>query len=289
MKNRVELLMEFEDQVGSLSPELVETYRMDPPKLYSVTQRVRVAKQPRGGFLKPGDLHILSLGDGSAALPGPENIHATRIGTTVDYLTRAVTGTDKNEAFSICEAGARMVREEFHYADMLSRVNGLDDESVRNAIALSSYDAAYRGGRGAYLPIASSDPDSATVESVREMVRRSAAFLDKFGPKTLDGITFEGGYTPWVAFGDADFLTEGTLWDFKVYRGEYSSYNTLQLLMYWRMGTYAKPHRFLGLKHLGFFNPRRNEIAMADIANIPQDAVEKIDRDVIHYEFGFCF
>ena len=48
--------------------------------------------------------------------------------------------------------------------------------------------------------------------------------------------TFEGGYTNIVSSGDGDYLTEDTLWDFKVSKEEPKSKYTLQLLMYYIMG-----------------------------------------------------
>ena len=48
------------------------------------------------------------------------------------------------------------------------------------------------------------------------MVLRSLAFIENYGPIIKDGFTFEGGYTDIVSSGDGDYLTENTLWDFKV-------------------------------------------------------------------------
>lgn len=56
-----------------------------------------------------------------------------------------------------------------------------------------------------------------------------------YGPKVLDGLTFEGGYTGYVATGDGDYLTNGTLWDFKVSKQKLQNKYTLQLFMYWRV------------------------------------------------------
>lgn len=48
------------------------------------------------------------------------------------------------------------------------------------------------------------------------MIERALKFFERYGPKILDGFTFEGGYTYIVSSGDGDFITEDTLWDFKV-------------------------------------------------------------------------
>ncbi|KRK10190.1 hypothetical protein FD11_GL002144 [Ligilactobacillus pobuzihii E100301 = KCTC 13174] len=50
------------------------------------------------------------------------------------------------------------------------------------------------------------------------MVQLSLNFFEQYGPKKVDGFTFEGGYTDLITSGDGDFITEDTLWDFKVSR-----------------------------------------------------------------------
>lgn len=58
------------------------------------------------------------------------------------------------------------------------------------------------------------------------MVKRSLIFLEIYGPKIKDGLTFEGGYTKVVSAGDCDFLTRDTLRDFKVSKNK-KNLNTL--------------------------------------------------------------
>ena len=48
------------------------------------------------------------------------------------------------------------------------------------------------------------------------MVNRALDFFNKYGPVIKDGFKFIGGYTETITTGDGDFLTEDTLWDFKV-------------------------------------------------------------------------
>ena len=55
---------------------------------------------------------------------------------------------------------------------------------------------------------------------LRLWLKRSLAFWKEYGPITQDGFTFEGGYTDIVSSGDGDYLTEDTLWDFKVSKEE---------------------------------------------------------------------
>jgi hypothetical protein len=75
-----------------------------------------------------------------------------------------------------------------------------------------------------------------TYENIITMVKRSLNFFKKFGPVTKYGFTMRGGYTDTVSTGDGDFLTEDTLWDFKVSKKGPTSAYTLQVLMYFLMG-----------------------------------------------------
>ena len=72
----------------------------------SVTQRIKQVKQPRGGYIKPKELTVVSLGDGAAALNPVENVHASLMGLAVDYMTRFMTG-----AFAISLMGAQIIGE----------------------------------------------------------------------------------------------------------------------------------------------------------------------------------
>ena len=74
-----------------------------------------------------------------------------------------------------------------------------------------------------------------------------------------DGFTFEGGYTDIVSSGDGDYLTEDTLWDFKVSKEEPKSKYTLQLLMYYIMGCHSIHPEFQKIEKLGIFNPRKTK------------------------------
>ena len=68
--------------------------------------------------------------------------------------------------------------------------------------------------------------------------------------KCLMDSLFEGGYTNTVSAGDGDFTTADTLWDFKVSKMPVKKENTLQLLMYWRMGLHSIHPEFLKIKYL---------------------------------------
>lgn len=71
----------------------------------SVTKRISEVKQPRGGYIKPSQFDIKILDDGEMLFE-EENLHASIIGLTVDYLTRLYMGASVDDAFSISLRGA---------------------------------------------------------------------------------------------------------------------------------------------------------------------------------------
>ena len=116
------------------------------------------------------------------------------------------------------------------------------------------------------------------------MVKRSLAFWKEYGPITKDGFTFEGGYTDIVSSGDGDYLTENTLWDFKVSKEEPRSKYTLQLLMYYIMGCHSIHPEFQKIEKLGIFNPRKNKVYIAKVSSINPEVIEKVSQDIIGYK-----
>lgn len=252
--------------------------------LCSVTQRIDKIKQPRGGYLKPSTFKMIQLDNGTINdLHSDENIHASLIGLAVDYLTRYMSGTSAQEAFSIAHRGSVLVGEEQLFEKLISRIDGLTDESISSAVILTGFDSAYRAGVRAYRPVQEIVPDTDTIENIRTMVERSLNFFALYGPKVLDGLTFTGGYTGYVSSGDGDFLTKDTLWDFKVSKYPLKSKHTLQLLMYWRMGVHSIHKEYQSVRYLGVYNPRMNIVYRLSIDKISQDVIDAVERDVIGY------
>ena len=126
-------------------------------------------------------------------------------------------------------------------------------------------------------------PNEDTLFNVKEMVTRSLNFFDECGPITLDSFTFLGGYTDKITSGDGDFLTVDTLWDFKVLKANIKPQHTLQLLVYYLMGTNSIHDEFHSLKKLGIFNPRLNTVYSLEIETIPKEVIMAVSKDVIGY------
>ncbi len=250
----------------------------------SVTQRIGKVKQPRGGYIKPKDFKSETLGDGIDTLNPKENVHASLMGIAVDYMTRFMSGTPVKDAFVISLMGASLIEEKDKADKLLSGVKGLDDLSISNAVKLSGFDVCFRAGIKGYRPVDDINPDAPTIANVRTMVERALHFLEVYGPKVLDGFTFSGGYTRVVSYGDGDFTTADTLWDFKVSKASIKKEQTLQLLMYWRMGLHSVHPEFKSVEYLGIYNPRMNMASRIAVKDIPNDVIEQVENEVICYE-----
>lgn len=255
----------------------------------SVTRRIKNVKQPRGGYIAPKEFSQIQLDGGTIDDLAEENVSPGRVGTAVDYMTRFMSGTSAPEAFAVSRRGAMLVSLLYpdaivQFDELLSHINGLDDESIRSAIKLVGFDAAFRAGLPVYKPAKEIEPDAATISNVRIMVERSLRFFETYGPKIMDGLTFEGGYTDTVSSGDGDFMTADTLWDFKVSKNRITSQQTLQLLMYWRMGLHSTHDEYKNVRYLGIYNPRMNAVYQLDVSMLDQAMIAEVEHEIIGYK-----
>jgi len=249
----------------------------------SVTQRVKQVKQPRGGYLSPRVFDTYSLGSGLEDLNPKENVHGALVGLTVDYLTRFMTGTPVDEAFRISLMGSEIIGMFDKASNLVEGIKGLDNDSIINAVKLTGFDVVRRVGIMGYKPVEDIQPDIPTIENIKTMVGRTLVFLEQYGPKVLDGFTFEGAYTDIIVSGDGDFITSDTLWDLKVSKQRILKEHTLQLLVYWRMGLRSIHTEFKSIQYLGIFNARKNEVYRISVDKIPAEVIHEIDTGVIGY------
>lgn len=259
--------------------------------MYSVTKRISMIKQPRGGYINKKELTIIQLEDG-IDLNKNENINASLVGLAVDYMTRFMMGTSKEIAFSISLIGAAAL--DLSTADkkqsaiknaekLLKNVKGLDKKSIINACKLVGYDVCFRAGIMGYKPVEEINPDIDTIENIITMINRSLSFWKEYGPIIKDGFTFKGGYTDTISTGDGDYLTKDTLWDFKVSKDEPKPKYTLQLLVYYIMGIHSVHKEFKDIRKLGIYNPRMNKVYTIDIDSISAEVIKNVSKDVIGY------
>lgn len=272
---------------AAMTPEELDRFDFLNSYGLSVYARAQATKQPYGGYVRPRDMGNTFLGqnpsDGIDGLNPDEDVRSNLIGLAVDYLTRFMIGEKATEAFKVSLLGASIIHEDQKASQLISRIKGLDKESVISAVKLSGYDVVYRYSVFGYRQIDTIKPNDSTVENIITMVNRSLKFFERYGPCVLSGFDLEGGYTEIVANGDGDYLTSDTLWDFKVSKNRYTSVQTLQLLIYWRMGLHSIHPEFKSVEYLGFYNPRTNYASRIWVERIPPDIIEKVEFEVIGY------
>lgn len=257
----------------------------------SVTQRIKEIKQPRGGYINISEFEIKSFDD-NKTLNENENIHASIVGMVVDYMTRFIMGTEKQEAFKISIMGSicaeklgrkNAIKEIKEYID---KIKDLDDKSIINACKVVSFDVWYRNPMAAVMAKGPDDinPDKDTIENIRILINRSVDFWNNYGPIIVDGFTFEnGGYTDIVDSGDGDYLTEDTLWDFKVSSSKPKPDHTLQIVMYYIMGIHSGKDEFKSIEKVGIFNPRLNTTYIKGVSEISEEIINEISHNIIGY------
>lgn len=258
----------------------------------SVTARIKEIKQPRGGYLKPSSLEVIDFSDGKI-LNEKENVHYSIIGMVVDYLTRFMMGEDIREAFKFSILGAEEAKEfigdnvKVEFDGYLNGIKGLDNKSIINACKVTTFDVWFRNPFDALLAKSAKEvnPDKDTITNIKILVERSISFWEKYGPIKVVGFTFgDKGYTETVDSGDGDFLTQDTMWDFKVSKRSPTNKHTLQLLMYYIMGTHSEKPEFKGINKIGIFNPRLNKAFLCDLNNISADTIKEIEDNIICYK-----
>lgn len=247
----------------------------------TVTGRIKEIKQPRGGYLPLRSFTVKDM-DTLGEVTSPENIHAGTVGMAVDYLTRLITGSTRAEAFNISLQGARLIGEETTARGLLSRLNGLTDDSIRAACQLSGFDVVYRAGHSSYKPVNQINPDDETIKNIRIMTERMRLFFEA-NPPTLKEFEFTGAYTHLIRIGDGDILTRDTLWDIKVSKTKPQPKNTLQILVYWIMGRRSIHPQFQTIEKLGIVNPRLGKTWTIAVEEIPDSTLTQVSSDVIGY------
>lgn len=248
----------------------------------SVTQRVKEVTQPRGGYLPISTFQKIKLED-NITLSEEENISSNLIGLVVDYMTRFLCGASKEKAFEISILGASLINEKEKCLNLLKMITGLTNESVICACKIVGYDVCFRAGTIYYKPVDDINPDSNTISNIAIMIKRSLYFFKNYGPIISDSITFEGGYTSIINSGDGDFITEDTLWDFKVTKNELKPQHTLQILVYYLMAKHSGKTIYSKINKIGFFNPRKNLIYIKSISEIDPSIINEVEYNVIGY------
>ena len=144
--------------------------------MVSVTKRIELIKQPRGGYIPTKSFSSIKL-ETVNELAESENIPPNLIGITVDYLTRLMLNPDAGakEAFKISLMGASRANKLMIAKVLVDQIHDLDDQSITAAINLVKYDSVLRAG---FIPEDTMlVPNDDTLHNIKEMVTEALTFL----------------------------------------------------------------------------------------------------------------
>lgn len=249
--------------------------------MVSITQRIKQIKQPHGGYLPK---KLFKYHKFPTSKINYDKKLATTIGMTVDYLSRYTLGSMPSKAFEISLQGARLVGKEDHVKGLLKNINrSLDDRCILSACKIVQYDCYVRGTKPDFNINEEIKIDNSTLDAVRNMVQRVVSILRDNTNKVLKfNVKFPCPADYIVKQGDADFMTDDTLWDIKVSDKPINSKYTLQILMYYLQSTRSTID-YSNIKYLALYSPVTDEIYYINV----NDISDKIKYEVNNKVFGF--
>ena len=150
--------------------------------MYSVTQRIKMIQQPKGGYVKTSLFQEVCFEDGEEIVEIPSGMKPIQ-GMVVDYLTRFMIGESKEKAFEISMMGANAISESKRAQELLEKIKGLDEQSIQCACKLVGYDVIVRRGyKKYYVPMDMRSVSVGMISNIQKMVKRSFTFFKKYGP-----------------------------------------------------------------------------------------------------------
>ena len=244
----------------------------------SVTQRIKTVTQPKSGYVPVAKLKIHEYEDFRQAKKAM-SAYKTIAGVACDYLTRMFFSTKVN-AFKTVLIGSYLVSQYETAKRMLDSIIGLDQESIVTACKLTIYDTVFRMGASHLASANDIQPDDETAYNIGLMVKRSVDFF-KNNKLIQAGIDFVM-QPALIDKGDADYLSEDTLWDMKASQNPPTIEHTLQLLVYYIMYSHSFPD-YMRIKNLGIWNPYLNRSYTIEINSIPAAVMYEVSQKVIGY------
>lgn len=215
--------------------------------MFSVSDVVNSAKQPKGGYIPVSSLEIINLKDGNT-LNSNENISPSTVGTVVDYISRFLLGATLKEAFKIPLKGAKRLQRFSYARTILDEITGNNNESIIAAVKLIPYDVAFRTGNSNYVYQEPVLPDRDTLENIKVMINRTVNFFKEYGPVVLMGFSFPKASSLLISSADGDYLTKTGLWDLKVSKNEPTIKQTLQIFDLLSYGNYVNSCRIWSVR-----------------------------------------
>lgn len=266
----------------------------------TIEDKIKAFKQPKGGYLpvttfEPMPQKLIG------SLCRKENIPAFLVDRTVVCMTDFLLGREKMTSF--LKAMTNAPHQQTPDAEAVAKVcfdniKGLDDESIVNAVKLITFEQEDTNAFN-FVPYYKVHLERATIINLMHLINRSVVFFKKNGelkrnikftpadmssPKEWVEIKENfGGYSPTINDGDCAYLTEDTIWDFRVSYNPPNPKHTLLVASEWVMSKHSGRAVFGGVKYIGIYNPRFNIAYRMPVADIPKNVISVIENQIIRY------
>lgn len=233
--------------------------------MFSLTQRIDDIYQPIGGYINKNLFDVKEYG-GNYIDSSNENLKPNVVGMVVDYLTRLYYADTDNEIedvflltnFAISSYNTKIDQQIIHNKHIIKTKDYLCDEYIIAMCKLAPYDAVYRAGLD-QSQIKLIEPDSQTIDNIRELTQRSINYLGKNKFKIITGFKFPDVITRYVSKADGDFIKSNTIIDLKVSnKHDINQKQSLQIYGYYLMSQLSNQSIFKYIDSIATFNPRYN-------------------------------
>lgn len=254
-----------------------------------LTDKIKGIRQDTYGFINPNCFFkqkvINKTKDKTLHRISKENVAPSLIGLVVDSLTRFLITKNKKEVFSYSILGSKicalMFKNDIYIStaqQLLDEINGLDDNSIISACNLLVYYDYFRDGEEC-SPI-EIKPNKETIHNIKVMVQRNLSFFEVFETKEIKtDLTFESDFVLKGSLIDGYYMTNDTLWDFKLSVHKFNKFDTWQLAIFWMLGIRSvEKQNYLKIKNLGFFNPRLNTKYILSIDEIDLSTFTRMEK-----------
>lgn len=285
-----------------------------------VTTWTRKVKQPRGGYLPVSFMQVTRFDDGCELNP-KENLNPGTIGTSVDYLSRVLSGHDAHDVFALPLFGAENIGRDYSAKKYLASIimfsedefgvpivfdadEDIPSELIHAGVNLSRFDIAFKTSNEYYLDslLGEVHIDEPTEQNIRIMLRRILSFRRRHNimdaeSKLLSYKSFPGLGGEDCLSGEADIVTEDAIWDCKAMKAQLRATYTAQLLAYYAMLFHLNNRPMVSSIQngcfnpnvdtpadftLGFFNPRENAEYSIAVSKLNPAIFDSLAKDMVN-------
>ena len=233
----------------------------------SVSDFVQRCKQPTGGYIGTDKFKAIEY-KGRFIDSTDENVAPRYMGTVVELMARFIRTNDKKSSFKQILKTIQMLKDDGRYKEvkegykLLDNINGIDCDSMRNAIELVQ---RYHTVKTCMNPGPNEliIPSLDSVVNAIEMSCRCVRFANRVG---IEKYGYPLYSTSILGYGECDMISQSDICDIKVsnFCGVNEKYS-LQLLLYYVMSLNDMQ---VDIRCLSIFNPRYNMVWYLKIGDI---------------------